>query len=226
MQSHIENGPIFTTLTVALAAGEKFRAESGAMVSMSPSIELTSRTQGKGLGGMFKAAVGGEGIFASEFVASDGPGEVVLAPATPGDVVEFNLSGQTIFAQGGAYLAGDAGLELGTKGSLKAMLSGEGLFLQTISGSGPVYLACYGAVFTRDLAAGESYIVDTGHMLAFESGVDYRIKTASKGLFSSLTSGEGLVAEFKGPGRLWIQSRNLRGFAALLDKLLPSRQKD
>ncbi len=194
------------------------------MVAMSPTVELASKSQAKGLGGLFRAAVGGEGIFASEFTASGGPGEVVLAPATPGDVVEFQLQGQTLFAQNGAYLAGEDGLELGTKGSLKAMISGEGLFLQTISGHGTVYLACYGAVFTRDLGADETYVVDTGHMLAFEDSVQYRLKTVSKGLFSTLASGEGLVAEFRGPGRLWIQSRNLSGFAALLGKLLPDRR--
>lgn len=225
MRASIDNRPVFTTLTIQLDQGESFRAEGGAMVSMSPSVTLTSRTQGKGIGGLFRAAVGGEGLFASEFVAETGPGEVVLAPPTPGDVVAFPLTGTTLFAQNGAYLAGDAGLELGTKGSLKAMISGEGLFLQTISGSGTVYLSCYGAMYERDLAAGESYVVDTGHLLAFEDGMGYRVKTVSKGLFSTLASGEGLVAEFTGPGKLWMQSRNLSGFAKLLDSLLPDRNK-
>ncbi len=196
------------------------------MVSMSPTVHLASKTQARGLGGIFRAAVGGEGIFASEFTASDGPGEVVLAPATPGDVIEFALQGETIYAQSGAYLAGNSSLELGTKGSLKAMISGEGLFLQKVSGSGTVFLACYGAVYTRDLAEGERYVVDTGHLLAFQETADYRLKTVSKGLFSTFASGEGLVAEFTGPGRIWIQSRNLRGFAALLSKLLPTRDND
>ncbi len=224
MQTTIDNRPMFTTLTVALNQGEHFRAEAGSMVSMSPTVELEAKTQGKGLGGILRAAVGGEGIFASQFTAAGGPGEVVLAPAVPGDVVEFALQNQTVYAQSGAYLAGASELELGTKGSLKAMFSGEGLFLQTVSGTGPLFLSCYGAIFTRDLGSGETYIVDTGHMLAFEESVTYRLKTASKGLFSTVTSGEGLVAEFQGPGRIWIQSRNLRGFAGLLSKLLPDRK--
>ncbi|MCG8479094.1 MAG: TIGR00266 family protein, partial [Spirochaetales bacterium] len=158
MQTTIDNAPVFTTLTVALSQGEQFRAEAGAMVSMSSTIELEAKTQGKGLGGILRAAVGGEGIFASQFTASGGPGEVVLAPAVPGDVVEFSLQNQTIYAQSGAYLAGASDLELGTKGSLKAMVSGEGLFLQTVSGTGPLFLSCYGAIFTRDLEAGETYV--------------------------------------------------------------------
>ncbi len=223
MKATIENRPVFTTLTIALESDELVRAEGGAMVSMSSNVELKSKKQGKGLGGMLKAAVSGEGLFASEFQAMGGPGEVVLAPPTPGDILEFEVRGRTIYAQNGAYLAGSADLELGTQGSLKAMISGEGLFLQTINGNGSLYLSCFGSVYARDLGPGETYVVDTGHMLAFEEGLSYRVKKAAKGLFSTLASGEGLVAEFSGPGRLWIQSRNLSGFAALISKLLPDK---
>lgn len=224
MKATIDNRPMFTTLTLSLDSEETIRAEGGAMVSMSSNVELKSKKQGKGLGGMFKAAVSGEGLFASEFTALGGSGEVVLAPATPGDIVEFMVDEKTLYAQNGAYLAGASELELGTKGSLKAMISGEGLFLQTISGRGPVYLSCYGSVFTRTLGPGETYVVDTGHMLAFEEGVTYKVKKVSKGLFSTIASGEGLVAEFSGPGTVWIQSRNLSGFAALIAKLLPDKK--
>jgi uncharacterized protein (TIGR00266 family) len=219
----IENQPVFTTLVVKLDPSETIRAESGSMVSMSKNIDLKSKKQGKGLGGMFKAAIGGEGFFASEFTAENEPGEVVLAPSTPGDILTFELSGKTIYAQSGAYLAGSPGLELSTKGSLKSMISGEGLFLQKISGTGTVFLSSYGVIFEKDLKAGEHYIVDTGHMVAFEESVSYSIRKAAKGLFSTLISGEGLVCDFQGPGKLWIQNRNIKGFASLINKLLPRK---
>ena len=224
MQFEIENRPVFTTLSVSLGAGETVRAEAGAMVSMSGNVALKAKSSGKGLFGTLKAAVGGESLFASEFTAEDGPGQLVLAPPTPGDILHFQMQGQNISAQGGAYLAGTADLELSTEGSLRAMVSGEGLFLQKISGSGDLFLSAYGAVFERDLADGETYVVDTGHMVAFESGVTYTINKASKGLFSTVASGEGLVCRFTGPGKVWIQSRNLSGFAALLSKLLPDKR--
>ena len=115
MDYTIENRPVFTTLNVQLAAGETLKAEAGAMVSMSSTIELKSKTTGKGLGGMFKAAIGREGLFSSEFTAVS-PGEVVVAPPVPGDIIDLKISGQTIFCQGGAYLAGSTGLELSTQG--------------------------------------------------------------------------------------------------------------
>lgn len=223
MQARIENRPVFTTLVVTLESGESFRAEGGAMVAKSTNVELQAKTQGKGLGGVLRAAVGGEGLFGSLFTATGGSGEVILAPPAPGDIIEFDLTGNTLFAQGGAYLAGSDGLELSTKGSFKSMFSGEGLFLQTITGSGKVWLSAYGSVWKKDLASGETYVVDTGHMIAFEQSVNYAVRKASRGLFSSFASGEGLVAEFSGPGAVWIQSRNLRGFAGLIQKLMPPK---
>lgn len=221
MEYKIENQPVFTTLKFQLSQGEVVRAESGAMVSMSPTLELKAKKQGKGIGGMFKAAMGGEGIFVSEYTATGGAGELILAPATIGDIISFDLKGQTIYAQSGAYIASFGDLELSTKGSFKAMFSGEGLFLQKITGNGTVFLSSYGAIFEKSISAGDTYIVDAGHMVAFEENVTYTIKKAAKGLFSTLASGEGLVCNFTGQGKLWVQNRNLKGFAATLAKLIP-----
>ena len=213
MEYTIEHGPVFTILRIKLIQGEQFRAEAGAMVSMSPTLKLEAKSTGKGLMGSLKAAVGGESFFATLFTAESGPGELVLAPSMMGDILKMDLSGNTIYAEGGAYLAGSPGLELSTKGSFKAMISGEGLFLQKISGSGVVFLNSYGAVFDKNLAPGETYIVDTNHIVAFEETVQYKVKKAARGLFSTLASGEGLVCEYTGPGKIWIQTRALSAFA-------------
>lgn len=223
MDFKIEHGPVFTILRILMTRGEQFRAEAGAMVSMSPTLKLEAKTTGKGLFGTLKAAVGGESFFASLFTAESGDGELVLAPGVIGDILQMDLTGNTIFAEGGAYLAGSPGLEISTKGSAKALISGEGLFLQRITGNGTVFLNSYGAVFEKELKPGETYIVDTGHIVAFEEAVQYKLKKASKGLFSTLASGEGLVCEYSGPGKIWVQTRNLSSFAQLLARFIPSR---
>jgi uncharacterized protein (TIGR00266 family) len=219
MDHSINHGPVFTTLALKLLPGERFKAEAGAMVAMSPTIDLQAKASGKGLLGTIAAAVGGEALFGSIFTAREA-GELILAPGVPGDIFAVELKGQTLFAQGGAYLAGSVDLTLSTQGSLRAMIGGEGLFLSKISGTGLLFLNCYGAVFTKTLLPGESYIVDTGHIVAFEAGVEYRLRKAAPGLFNTLASGEGLVAEFTGPGKLWIQSRNLKAFAGILAPFL------
>lgn len=223
MNYSIDNGPVFTSLTVKLDDGETVKAEGGAMISMSTNVELKTKTAGKGLGGMLKAAVGGEGLFQSEYTATGGSGEVTFAPPTPGDILAMDVGAKTILAQGGAYIAGAPTVELSAQGSFKAMVSGEGLFLQKLSGSGTVFLSSYGAVIEKELAAGESFIIDTGNMVAFEETVSHKVKKAAKGLFATVASGEGLVGEFTGPGKVWLQTRNLKGFAELIMKLAPGK---
>lgn len=220
MKFTIEHAPVYATLRVDMQHGEQFRAESGAMVSMSPSIELEATTSGKGFMGTIKAAVGGESIFATLYSATQGAGELVLAPGAPGDIVQLELRDETWFAQGGAYLAGDPSLTLGTQGSIKALISGEGLFLSKITGSGPLFLTSFGAIYSRDLAIGERYIVDTGHIVAFPSSVTYTVRKAARGLFSTLASGEGLVCEFMGPGRLYMQTRNVSALARMIQPFI------
>ncbi len=218
MDYKIEHGPVFTIVRINLKRGEQFRAEAGAMLSMTPTLKLEAKGAGKGLMGTLKAAVGGEGLFVSLYTAETGDGELVLAPRVLGDILKMELTGNTIYAEGGAYLAGSPGLELSTKGSFKGMISGEGLFLQKISGRGIVFLNSFGAVFEKTLAPGEVYIVDTNHIVAFEETIQYKIRKAAKGIFSTLASGEGLVCEYTGPGKMWVQTRAISSFAQALGK--------
>lgn len=223
MKFDIENQSVFTTLKISLQRGESFRTEGGAMLGMSPNITLQAKSTGKGIIGTFKAAVGGESILGSVYTAEHGDGDLLIAPSTLGDILHINLNDETIYANGGAYLAGDLELILSTKGSIRSMISGEGLFLQKITGSGNLFLSSYGKIIEKEIKAGESFIVDTGHIVAFESKITYNIKKAAKGIFSSIATGEGLVCEYFGPGKIWIQSRNLSAFADLLNRYLPSK---
>lgn len=221
MQFEILHGPVFSVLQLKLKAGETIRAEAGAMICMSPAIELKAKTTGKGFLGALGAAMGGEKIFTSEYTAQQDGAEIVLGPAGPGDIVHLSLQGETILAQSGSYLAGDASLELSAQGSITAMIAGEGLFLQRITGSGDLWLSSYGAMMQKELAPGEEYIVDTGNIVAFDGTMRYSLTKAAKGLFSSLASGEGVVCRFQGPGRIWIQTRNISAFAQLLFPFFP-----
>lgn len=217
MKFFIENAPVFTSLRVEFLPGETFIAEAGAMMSMSPTIELASKTTGKGVFGALKATLGGESLFAVKYEAKDA-GEVILAPPIMGDIIQVEMDAQTIFTQSGAYLAGTTGLEISSQGSWKGLVSGEGLFLSKITGSGTLFLNSYGSVILKNLAAGEKYIVDNGHMVAFDASVNYSFKKAAKSWLGSVATGEGYVCEFSGPGRLWLQTRNLSPFAEMIMK--------
>jgi uncharacterized protein (TIGR00266 family) len=223
--------PSYSLAIVHLEKGEQIMAESGAMVSMSPTIKLEAKMSGGGLFGAVKSAVGGESIFRTTFRAEEGPGELTLAPAAVGDITAVSLSGSRFFVQPGSYLAGDAGFNISVQGSLRGMLSGEGLFLLTVEGTGLLLLSSFGAIHAKELAAGEEYLVDTGHIVAFEASVNYRLEKASgktqgvggflKGMVQSAMSGEGFVCRYHGPGRVYLQTRQLAGFARTLLPFLP-----
>ena len=127
--------PSFSLAVVSLERGESIMAESGAMISMSPTIKLEAQMSGGGVFGAFKSAVGGE------------------------------------------------------------------------------------------------YIVDTGHIVAFENSVQHQLEKATgksqgfggflKGMVQSALSGEGFVCRYRGPGRIYIQTRQFPSFARQLLPFLP-----
>ncbi len=214
----------FALAVVNLQPEQAISAEAGAMVSMSGNVDLNSELKG-GVFGALKRAVGGESAFVSTFTARGAAGEVTLAPGTPGDVVGIEMNSQTFFVQSSSYLAGDTSLNVDTRfGGAKSWLGGEGLFLLEVSGSGLLLISSFGAIHRKTLRPGERYVVDTGHLVAWEGQMQYNLRKAAKsGFFRSFLSGEGMVAEFSGPGEILIQTRNLRAFAGLLKPFFPSQ---
>ena len=222
-QWEVLHQPSFALAVLRLQAEQSIQAEAGAMVSMSGNIELQSQMKG-GLLGALKRAAGGESAFVSTFTARGGPGEVTLAPGAPGDIAGIELSGQPFFVQSSSYLAGDASLTVDTKwGGAKTFFSGEGLFVLLIQGQGLLLVSSFGAIHRKRLQPGERYVVDTGHLVAWESSTQYTLRKAASGFFRSMMSGEGIVAEFTGPGELLIQTRNLAALAGLLKPFFPSQ---
>ena len=220
----IEKQGAFALAVVNLQPEQAISAEAGAMVSMSSNVDLYSEMKG-GVFGALKRAVGGESAFVSTFTAKGGPGEVAFAPGAPGDVVGIEMRNQTFMVQSSSYLAGDTALVVDTKfGGAKSFFGGEGLFVLQISGSGLLLISSFGAIYRRVLKPGEQYVVDTGHLVAWEGHMQYTVRKAAKsGYLRSFLSGEGLVAEFAGPGKVFIQTRNLAAFAGLLKPFFPSQ---
>ena len=215
--------PSFALAVLRLQAEQSIQAEAGSMVSMSANVELQSQMKG-GLMGALKRAAGGESAFVSTFTARGGPGEVTLAPGGPGDIAAVEMANQLFFVQSSSYLAGDAGLTIDTRwGGARSFFGGEGLFVLQVSGAGLLLLSSFGAIHRKQLAAGERYVVDTGHLVAWEGSTQYTLRKAAQGFFRSLASGEGIVAEFTGPGEILIQTRNLAAFAGLMKPFFPSQ---
>lgn len=215
--------PAFSLAVIQLQAEQSIQAEAGAMVSMSANMELQSQMKG-GVFGAIKRAAGGESAFVSTFTARGGPGEVTFAPGAPGDIAAIELNNQSFYVQSSSYLAGDASLTVDTKwGGAKSFFGGEGLFVMLVQGRGLLLVSSFGAIHRKTLRPGERYVVDTGHLVAWEGTTQYTLRKAAAGFFRSMMSGEGIVAEFTGPGELLIQTRNLAALAGLLRPFFPSQ---
>lgn len=221
----IQHEGAFALAVVELQPEQSINAEAGAMVSMSGNVELNSTMKG-GVFGAIKRKVGGESAFVSTFTAHSAPGEVTLASGAPGDITGIDLANQMFKVQSSSYLAGDTSLQVETKfGGAKTLFGGEGLFVLEISGTGLLLISSFGAIHRKTLRPGERYVVDTGHLVAWEGQMQYNLRKAARsGFFRSMMSGEGLVAEFTGPGEILMQTRNIQALAGLLRPYLPTGQ--
>jgi uncharacterized protein (TIGR00266 family) len=168
--------------------------------------------------------LGGETFFTNTFTARGTPGHVTLAPTLSGDMLAIDLrSGEPLFIQGSSYVAAPDSVDLDTRWQgLKGFFSGESLFFLEASGTGPVLVNAFGAIETYDLDG--ELIVDTGHLVAFGSGIDYEVTKASRGWIASYLSGEGLVLRMVGRGRIYLQTRNPKEYGQAVGSQLPPRQ--
>ncbi len=224
MRTEISYSPSFAMATMHLDQGESVQAEAGAMMAMSPSVEIATSTQGGVLKGLRRSVLGGESFFMNTFTAAGPDAHVVMAPALPGDIITWPLSGNTVYLQSGSYLASPGSIDVDSKwGGAKTFFSKEGLFMLKCTGTGELVVSSYGAIHPVDLAPGQTYTVDTGHMVGWEDGVGYEVKKFG-GWKSTVLGGEGLVVQLTGPGRVYIQTRSPSHFIEWLVPKLPSQR--
>ena len=202
--------PSFGVARLALAPGEPARVEAGAMMAMSAGVVLEAKMEGGLLRSLKRAALGGESFFVTTYTAPAQGGFVDVAARLPGDLLSIDLQANNpLVIQKGSWLASSHGVTLDTQwGGFKNLFGSEGGFVVRASGAGPVVVACYGALESWDLGAGQSITIDTGHMVAYDSSITVGLRKVTGGIVQTMKSGEGLVFDFTGPGRVLTQTRN------------------
>lgn len=214
MKYEITGKPDYAMVELALDKDESVTAEAGAMVAMSSNMQIKTKAKGGLLGGL-KRMVTGESFFTNNFTPEGEGGTIKLAPSSPGDVECLELNGETYLMQAGAYIAHVGDIEIDAKfGGFKSFFSGEGFFLIKVSGRGHVFFGSYGGL--KKVSIQGSYIVDTTHIVAFNSDINYNVEAVG-GLKATFLSGEGLVCRYTGEGDLWIQTRSAPSFAGWLN---------
>jgi uncharacterized protein (TIGR00266 family) len=150
-------------------------------------------------------------------------GEVFLAPKLMGDLMVYEMTGQELVVQAASYLAcaTDVIIDLGFEG-LKSFFSGESIFWLKISGFGPVILTSFGGIY--EIEVNGEYIVDTGHIVAFERSLNFEIGKANSSWLGAFFGGEGFICRFKGKGKVYCQTHNPGNFGFTVGSRLPERQ--
>ena len=212
--------PDFSFLTVKLQAEQTIKVEASAMATMDTNLRMKTKMRG-GL----KRFITGESLFINVFTAQNGPGEIGIAPGSPGDLDHVYLENDTIYLQNTAYVASSPAVNIETKwqGFIKGFFSGESLFLIKCSGQGDVWFNTFGGMIVIDVDG--SYVVDTGHIVAFTEGLQYNVGRIG-GYKSLFFSGEGLVCHFTGRGKLWIQTRKIGAFTNWVYPYRPQKKGD
>jgi uncharacterized protein (TIGR00266 family) len=223
MEVNILYRPSYSLGVIRLGPNEEIRVESGAMVSISQGVTVETKAAGGILKSLARSVLAGESFFQNTFRAPAGGGEVTVAPALPGDLFVLELRNESLLVQSGSYVASETGINLDTKwGGAKTFFASEGLIMLRASGTGKLLLSSFGAIHEVNLEAGQTYTVDTGHLVAFSEGIGFKVRRVG-GLKSTIFSGEGLVVDLTGPGRVLLQTRSTDAFLSWLIPKLPKR---
>lgn len=212
-------------VTIEFEAGESIYTQAGGMTWMTDNFTMETNMKGgmmKGLGRMLT----GESLFMATYTARAPKAELTLASSFPGAILPLDLDGsKTWIAQKSAFLCATPGIELSIFMSKfkVGMFGGEGFLLQKLAGRGIAFLEIDGSLVEKDLQPGERIKVDTGNVAAFESSIKYEVETV-KGFTNILFGGEGLfLTVLEGPGKVYLQTVNVSGFAARIKPFLPNK---
>jgi len=216
-------GENLPAVSIRLNAGESIYTQSGGMTWMDNGIVMETNMKGglmKGLGRMLS----GDSLFMATYSSTRPNQEIVIASTFPGSIAALEPNGRSIIAQKSAFLCAQPSIQLSAhvvKGIGAGLFGGEGFILQRLTGFGTALIEIDGSLVERVLAPGETIKVDTGNVAAFEDTVNYQAEMV-KGFKNVLFGGEGLfLTTLTGPGKVWLQTMNLPGFAKSLIPFLP-----
>jgi uncharacterized protein (TIGR00266 family) len=223
---------------VELDPGEAAIGEAGSMMFMDAGISMDTvfGDGGAQTGGFFgkllgagKRLVTGESLFTTVYSnVSTLKQRVAFAAPYPGKILPMDLRqlGGTLICQKDAFLCAARGVSLGIHFQQKlsvGFFGGEGFIMQRLDGDGLAFVHAGGTVVRRELAAGQTLLVDTGCLVAMTPQVNFEIQFVGK-VKTALFGGEGLFfAKVSGPGTVWLQSLPFSRLASRVFAAAPQR---
>lgn len=207
---------------VNLTQGEAIWCESDGMVMMDSNLDLEGKMQGGLLQAAVRSLANGESFFQQQIRATRGDGMCLLAPKLPGAVKVVDVGAVQYRVSDEAYMAASEHVTLTARmqGMGNALFGNTGgFFVGETSGNGQMAVSGFGMIVAMDVSAGKEITVDNGHVVAWDSRMQYEIAAGTSRnqgllgtLVNSVTSGEMVVLKFRGPGKLLLCSRNRNTF--------------
>eukprot|EP00004_Rigifila_ramosa_P017885 TRINITY_DN43_c0_g1_i1.p1 TRINITY_DN43_c0_g1~~TRINITY_DN43_c0_g1_i1.p1 ORF type:complete len:272 (-),score=70.93 TRINITY_DN43_c0_g1_i1:74-844(-) len=197
-------------LQVPLENGQNILAEPGTMAYRHPDMSIST-----GCGNPNEACCrccSGETCCRVTYANDKGAqgGYVALTPNFPAKVIPLNLKdvGSEFIAKPGAWMASQGTVDVSTffTSCLTGCYGGSGFCMQRLSGDGTAFMAAGGTIVFKDLADGETIVIDTNSVVGFAATCKYEISLNS-GLCNCCFNGEGCFnTSITGPGRVYLQS--------------------
>lgn len=212
---------------IQLNRDEIVKIERGSMAYLS-NVELSGKmnSKKKGVGGLISAMgrslTSGESLFMTHAKGLSDDACIGVAPSTPGKIqcLKVDQAHQYCLNTGAFLCCDDSVSYVMKKQSVgKALLGGTGgFFIMKTEGHGDVMVNAFGDLLVLDVALDCPLTIDNEHVVAWDSTLEYVIRIAS-GTFG-FTTGEGLVNEFHGKGKVLIQTRNLHNLAQAIQPFI------
>ena len=225
---------------VELDPGEAAVGEAGSLFYMDAGIAMDTvfgDGSGGGGGGSFfgkllgagKRLVTGESLFTTVYTnQATLKQRVAFAAPYPGKILPMDLRqlGGLLICQKDAFLCAARGVSLGIHFQQKlsvGFFGGEGFIMQKLEGDGLAFVHAGGSIVKRELAPGQTLMVDTGCLVAYTPSVGFEIQYVGK-IKTAMFGGEGLfLAKLTGPGPVWLQSLPFSRLASRIFAAAPQR---
>lgn len=199
--------------------------DGGGLSWMTPTIDMSANMQGGLLSGLARALSGATAFLIQLNTGS--AGQAAFCADFPGKIVPLQLdANESIITHKHAFVCAESSVDLAitfTRRFGAGLVGGDGFVLQKLTGPGMAFVEMDGDAIEYHLNAGESMLIEPGHVAMFDPSVEFTIEMM-RGIRNLLFSGESLFfAKLTGPGRVWLNSMTVSKVAHRVGEYLPGK---
>lgn len=216
-------GKVQPTVILDLDARHGVFTDAGGLSWMTPTISMGTNMQGGLFSGLARA-LGGGTVFLIQLTTASA-GQAAFCADFPGKILPLELeAGESVITHKHAFVCAEQSVDLAvtfTRRFGAGLIGGDGFVLQKLTGPGTAFVEMDGDAIEYRLSAGESMLVEPGHVAMFDPSVDFSIEMM-RGIRNLLFSGESLFfARLTGPGRVWLNSMTVSKVAHRVGEYIP-----